>query len=583
MHTIGKYTILEELGRGAFATVFRARDTVLQRDVALKILHPPLMADPDFMRRFETDARAAAQLEHPHIVTIHDLGQAETRYYIAMQYLPGGTLADRLASGPLPWSDAVCVITEIAEALDFVHARGLIHRDVKPTNILFNARGEAVLADFGLVKAVEGSAVARSSTGGVIGTPAYLAPEVWEGKPVTPATDVYALGCVLFEMLTGTVLFTGDTTPAVMRKHFLPHEYPATWPEGVPPEVQNLLERALAPDPAARYAKAGDFASALRHLAEHAAVEATRRAAEAQAQAERAHWAAQWRAEAESAQQAGQWDAARIAAQKWLEMAPEDADAKALLAKAATHQADLTDLEKPVRSGSIPVWAWGVGVLLLIIALIGGNQLLRKASGPPPSTVATATTMPQPTATPTTTFTPTPIPTATPTATSTSTATPTVKPTATPRPTPTATSTPTHTPTVKPSTEALLPTATVNSGPCSCAFTNFTVIKMHNNEIERDPDVVAVGYVVKGSYASFAGSCTGRSRLDYFFHTTGQNIKIDDDTLTCDIYLDRNKGEVIDYVEFRMCFSKKPATTGAYYECSCVCNAAYDFFSSTKR
>lgn len=267
MQRLGKYEILSELGRGAFATVFRARDTVLGREVALKVLHAPLLADPGFVRRFENDARAAAQLDHPHIVAIHDLGQAEGRLYIVMPLLRGGNLADRLArEGRLSFSEAVRIVAEIADALEHAHGKGFIHRDVKPTNILFNARGEAVLADFGLVAAAENSIVAQSSAGGVVGTPAYIPPELWEGKPASEQSDVYALACVCYEMLTGEVLFKGDTSPAVMRAHFLPPQFPTAWPAEVPQDLPKILARALSQKPERRYESPGALVAALRAL-----------------------------------------------------------------------------------------------------------------------------------------------------------------------------------------------------------------------------------------------------------------------------------------------------------------------------
>jgi serine/threonine protein kinase len=266
---LGKYAIVRELGRGGFATVYLAQDTVLRRNVALKILHPVLLADPTFVQRFEQEAHATAQLDHPHIATIFDLGQLDGRLYIAMRLLSGGTLAERIKQGgPLPFAEAARVIEQVAGALDHAHAASFIHRDVKPTNILFNARGEAVLTDFGMVKAVESSVIARTSMGNVIGTPAYIAPEVWESKEGGVATDVYALGCVLFEMLTGELLFKGSTPPAVMLAHFRPHEYPAQWPPGTPPQLSMVLEQALARDPNARYAAASDLTAALRSLSE---------------------------------------------------------------------------------------------------------------------------------------------------------------------------------------------------------------------------------------------------------------------------------------------------------------------------
>ncbi|MFZ1465572.1 MAG: serine/threonine-protein kinase, partial [Anaerolineae bacterium] len=254
----GKYVILGELGHGGFATVYRARDASLKREVALKVLHPQLMVDPLFVTRFENDARAAGQLEHPHIVVIYDLGHLEGAEYIAMQLLAGGSLTARLRDqGRFTLAQTLRIVEQVAGALDYAHDRGFVHRDIKPSNILFNSRDEAVVADFGLVKAVETSIIARSSAGGVIGTPSYIAPEVWEGKEAGPATDIYALGCVIYELLTGQVLFAGDTSPAIMRAHFLPPRFPAAWPEGTPPDVQAILAKALAADPAARYTRAG--------------------------------------------------------------------------------------------------------------------------------------------------------------------------------------------------------------------------------------------------------------------------------------------------------------------------------------
>ena len=269
---LGKYTIVRELGRGGFATVYLAQDTVLRRAVALKVLHPALLTDPAFVSRFESEARAIAQFEHPHIATIYELGHYEGRLCIAMPLMAGGSLAERIQQrGPLAFDDAARVLSEVADALDHAHASGFIHRDVKPSNILFNTRGSAVLADFGLVKAAESSVIARTTLGGLLGTPAYMAPEVWEGKGDTPQTDVYALGCVLYEMLTGAVLFKGDTPPAVMLTHFQPRRYPNHWPGGTPPDIAQVLDRALAREPAERSVSAGALVAELRELGEQAA------------------------------------------------------------------------------------------------------------------------------------------------------------------------------------------------------------------------------------------------------------------------------------------------------------------------
>src|SRR6266508_2583374 len=344
---LGKYTIQGELGRGGFATVYQAHDTVLRRDVALKLLHPPLLTDPAFVTRFENDARATAQLDHPRIATIYELGHHDGRLFMAIQLLSGGTLADRIrAHGRLAFSEAVHIVDDIAQALDYAHAAGFTHRDVKPSNILFNRRGDAILTDFGLVKAAESSVIARTTMGGLIGTPAYMAPEIWEGQSDRPGADVYALGCVLFEMLSGELLFTGATPPAVMLAHCQPHRYPDPWPDDTPPAIEAVLERALARDPAARYASAGVLAADLRALAArsadplaepYAALEAALAAQEwdhaaTLAQEIAAHDAAyrNTRALAEQAA-AGQRHAARTAAREWLALEPGSSEALGVL------------------------------------------------------------------------------------------------------------------------------------------------------------------------------------------------------------------------------------------------------------
>lgn len=482
---LGKYELVEEIGRGGFAVVYRATDSVLKRDIALKILHPALLADPVFVERFENDARAAAQLDHPHIITVYDLGQLEGRLYIAMQLLTGGTLASQIErKGRLPLDAVLPIIVQIAAALEYAHSQGFVHRDIKPTNVLFNARGEAIVTDFGLVKAAESSVVARSSVGGVLGTPAYIAPEIWEGKGVGPGADIYALGCVLYEMLTGQALFQGDTSPAVMMAHFQPHQYPEEWPEGVPSEIEGLLERALARDPAERYANASAFSTDLRELVAKAAdplaepyrslqtamaaekweealgwaqqisaqdphyrnVSAlAQQAAEAQARLERVQWAAQWRDQALKAEKAGKYEVARVAAQRWLDMAPGDALATALMKRLtiasqgpvkSTVGAQAKESDR--RRLLSPILGMVGGVLLLMLA----GFLLVSYFRANPTPTATAWAM-LPLASPTPSLTPLPLlssaetPTDVPIARLTATLAPTLPPasTVTPRPT----------------------------------------------------------------------------------------------------------------------------------------------------
>ena len=260
--SISRYRIESPLGSGAFADVYKAVDTVLDRTVALKVLKPMLAADSEAFARFTREAQVAATLFHPHIATVLDMGEAEGRYFIAMRYIDGQSLDKVLAErGPLPWEAALRITGQIASALQFAHEKGLVHRDVKPQNIIISASEGAVLTDFGLVKALNSSGM--SSTTSMIGTPAYIAPETWEGQEASPATDQYALACVVTEMLTGKVLFGGTTPPAVMAKHLKPPEWPP-WPAGVPAGSATVLGKALARDPKDRYSSDQEFLAALR-------------------------------------------------------------------------------------------------------------------------------------------------------------------------------------------------------------------------------------------------------------------------------------------------------------------------------
>ncbi len=259
----GRYVILEELGRGASATVFRARDTTLQRPVALKVISSSLAADPEFAWRFEQEALLSAKLDHPHIVTVHDVGTlADGRGFIAMRLLEGPSL-DRLMAerGSLPPSEVADLITQLAGALDYTHAAGLIHRDVKPSNVKVDAGGWATLTDFGIARALDSARV--TLPGLTIGTPRYMSPEQVRGENASPATDTYSLAVMAFEMLAGRAPFEGDGT-ALMYK--IVHEPPPGLEEvspGVSAEVAEVIRRGLDKDPGGRWASSGAFASAL--------------------------------------------------------------------------------------------------------------------------------------------------------------------------------------------------------------------------------------------------------------------------------------------------------------------------------
>jgi serine/threonine-protein kinase len=264
---LGKYKIIAEVGRGGFAAVYKAVDTTLDRTVALKVLAPHLLWDPTFVQRFQREAKVAASLDHPNIVTIHEVGQIEGVYFIAMQFLEGWTLSQILeAKGPLLVSGVQAIIEQLASALDYAHVRGFVHRDIKPSNIIVASDGKVTLTDFGLVKAGEGTKL--STTGVVFGTPEYMSPEQAEGKALDAPSDIYSLGVVLYEMLVGRAPFVADTTPAVMYKHV--HEPPPLneLPSDLPQGVVAVVEKALAKKWEERYQSAGEMARALQEATE---------------------------------------------------------------------------------------------------------------------------------------------------------------------------------------------------------------------------------------------------------------------------------------------------------------------------
>ena len=262
MKQLGKYEIVDLIGSGAYAEVYKAVDTVLRRTVALKLLKLSLLSDDEAVARFLQEAQTAANLIHPHIAWVWDLGELDGRYYLAMRYIDGQPL-DRVlkTKGQLSWDETTKYISQISDALTFAHAGSLVHRDIKPQNIMISPKDGAVLTDFGLVRAMEAGSIG-TRTGALMGTPAYMAPEIWQGEPAGPAADQYSLACVLVEMLTGRPLFAGPTPPAVMRQHLL--EGPRL-PETLRPAwLTNVIRRALAQDPADRFPDIPAFVAALK-------------------------------------------------------------------------------------------------------------------------------------------------------------------------------------------------------------------------------------------------------------------------------------------------------------------------------
>jgi len=272
---VGKYEIIEEIGRGGFAVVYKARDTELDRIVALKVLYPCWTADQAFAARFRREARAAARLSHPSIVTVYEAGEAQGQLYIAMEYLPGCTLRELLmAEDALPLERALPILEQVADALDYAHGEGVIHRDVKPANVIVERtdRGvRATLTDFGLVKAME-SSVALTSQGTLLGSPEYMAPEQADPEQadeVGPAADLYALGVAAYRMLTGRVPFPGNT-PATLNAHVRKRvPPPRSLRSDLSRSVQSALLRMLAKKPARRFDSARAFVSELREALLH--------------------------------------------------------------------------------------------------------------------------------------------------------------------------------------------------------------------------------------------------------------------------------------------------------------------------
>lgn len=248
---LGKYEIIEELGRGGFGIVYKAKDCVLDRFVALKVLHSQLSVNPEFITRFAQEARLAAKLDHPNLVPVYDFDQREGHAFIVMGYMENGSLKDHLEKyGAISSGRVKTMLEQIASGLAYAHERDIIHRDLKPGNILIDANGMARISDFGFAKALQADSLSMSIGGGMLGTPAYMAPEVWGGETATPASDVYSLGCIAHEMLTGEQLFKGETPVQVMYAHFMKSPAPI---KGIAPAWQNFLDRCLMTKAEDRY------------------------------------------------------------------------------------------------------------------------------------------------------------------------------------------------------------------------------------------------------------------------------------------------------------------------------------------
>jgi len=264
---IGRYEIKAELGRGGMATVYQAYDPRFEREVAIKVLPREMLHDPQFRARFEREAKTIAMLEHPAIVPVYDFGEEDGQPYFVMRYMTGGSLSDRISQGPIPVEEAARIIERLAPGLDEAHAKSIVHRDLKPGNILFDRLDEPYVSDFGIVKLSE--AQATSATGSaILGTPAYMSPEQAQGEPVDGRSDIYALGVILFEMLSGKPPYKADTPMGVVVKHItepVPNVLDAN--PDLPQAIEVVIQKAMAKDREARFATCAGLAAALSIVA----------------------------------------------------------------------------------------------------------------------------------------------------------------------------------------------------------------------------------------------------------------------------------------------------------------------------
>jgi serine/threonine protein kinase len=275
--SLGHYEILDLVGEGGMARVYRAKQTRLDRVVAVKVLPPQFASDRDFVERFQQEARAMAQLAHANIVTVHDAGSARGRLYIVMEYLNGGNLKQRMMAKPLDLNEVLLVVRQMGDALQYAHEHQIIHRDVKPMNVLLDNQTpvdphdsrlppiqRTVLSDFGIAKVMQAS-LTLTRVGAGVGTPEYMSPEQCQGVPIDSRADIYALGCLLYEMLTGQTPFVADNYTALAHAHVYEQPpAPMTRNPRISPAVQAVVLRALAKNPAERFQSAREMVNSFQ-------------------------------------------------------------------------------------------------------------------------------------------------------------------------------------------------------------------------------------------------------------------------------------------------------------------------------
>jgi serine/threonine protein kinase len=371
---LGPYRIISQIGQGGMATVYKAYQPSMDRNVAIKVLPSRLAESQEFIQRFQQEARIIAKLEHPHILPVFDYGENDGITYFVMRYLDAGTLSDKMEKGrPLPLNEIDRLFTQLAEALSYAHGFGIIHRDLKPSNALIDSQGNLFLTDFGIAKLLESASPRLTQTDAIMGTPAYISPEQAQANKVDQRSDIYSLGIILYEMVTGRVPFVAETPLAVLLKHVgdqLPP--PSSIKPDVPEAIEQVVLKALAKHPGDRYSTVAEFLAAWKDAFQ----------------------------EARSVQ--------RTAAPSNVPVNPSTTP------PASAYRTPAPAPKAASKSGGWATWAAGCLVALCGLAVVGGGAffLYTAANQPPTATPRpTQTEAPPPTSTPVPTETAAPLPT----------------------------------------------------------------------------------------------------------------------------------------------------------------------------
>jgi len=275
---LGPYRIINQIGQGGMATVYKAYQASMDRNVAIKVLPSQLANSPEFAQRFQQEARIIAKLEHPHILPVFDYGESDGVTYFVMRYLDAGTLSERMKSGaPMSLNEIDRLFTQLAEALSYAHSFGIVHRDLKPSNAMIDSQGNLFLTDFGIAKLLESASPRLTQTDAIMGTPAYISPEQAQAGQVDQRSDIYSLGIILYEMVTGRVPFVAETPLAVILKHVSdPLPPPSSLKSDIPEAIERVVLKALAKHPEDRYATVAEFLSAWKRALDDAKTEMRR-------------------------------------------------------------------------------------------------------------------------------------------------------------------------------------------------------------------------------------------------------------------------------------------------------------------